>query len=38
MSFAAQWLAYASPYRRFAADLAIDRARLGAGAVREPSP
>jgi hypothetical protein len=38
MSFAAQWLAYASPYRRFAADLAIDCARLGAGAVREPSP
>ena len=38
MSFAAHWLAYASPCRRFAADLAIDCARLGAGAVREPSP
>ena len=36
--FAAQWLAYAIPCRRFAADLAIDCARLGAGAVREPSP
>jgi len=34
-SFAAQWLAYASPCRRFAADLAVDSARLGAGAVRE---
>ena len=34
-SFAAQWLACASPCRRFAADLAIDGARLGAGAVRE---
>src|SRR5271166_4404762 len=34
-SFAAQWLAYASPCRRFAVDLAIDSARLGAGAVRE---
>ena len=33
-SFAAQRLAYASPYRRFAADLAIDSARLGADAVR----
>ena len=33
-SFAARWLAYASPYRRFAADLAIDSARLGAGAMR----
>ena len=33
-SFAAQWLAYASPCRRFAADLAIDCARLGAGAMR----
>ena len=33
-SFAAQWLAYASPCRRFAADLAIDCARLGAGVVR----
>src|SRR5271166_4760810 len=28
-TFAAQWLAYASPCRRFAADLAIDCARLG---------
>src|SRR5260370_42188238 len=35
LSFAAQWLAYASPCRRFAADLAADSARLGAGAVRE---
>ncbi|HKI13528.1 MAG TPA: hypothetical protein VKA12_00670, partial [Roseiarcus sp.] len=26
---------YASPCRRFAADLAVDSARLGAGAVRE---
>ncbi len=34
-SFAAQWLACASPCRRFAADLAVDGARLGAGAVRE---
>jgi len=34
-SFAAQWLAYASPCRRFAADLAVDCARLAAGAVRE---
>src|SRR5208337_2715721 len=33
-TFAAQWLAYASPCRRFAADLAIDCARLGAGVVR----
>jgi hypothetical protein len=33
-SFAAQYLAYASPYRRFAADLAIVSARLGAGVVR----
>ena len=31
---AARWLAYASPYRRFAADLAINSARLGAGAMR----
>ena len=38
MAFAAQWLAYASPCRRFAADLAIDCARLGAGAARGPSP
>jgi hypothetical protein len=34
MAFAAQWLAYASPCRRFAADLAINGARLGAGVVR----
>ena len=34
MSFAAQWLAYASPCRRFAADLAINGARLGADVVR----
>ena len=34
-TFAARWLAYASPCRRFAADLAVDSARLGAGAVRE---
>jgi hypothetical protein len=34
-SFAAQWLACASPCRRFAADLAVVSARLGAGAVRE---
>jgi hypothetical protein len=34
-SFAAQWLACASPCRRFAADLAVDSARLGAGAMRE---
>ena len=32
--FAAQWLAYASPCRRFAINLAIDGARLGAGVVR----
>jgi hypothetical protein len=38
MAFAAQWLACASPCRRFAADLTIGCARLGAGAVREPSP
>jgi hypothetical protein len=37
-SFAARWLAYASPCRRFAADLAIDGAPLGAGAARFPSP
>jgi len=30
----AQWLAYASPCPRFAADLAVDCARLPAGAVR----
>ena len=33
-SFAAQWLAYAIPYRRFAAGLAASDARLGADAVR----
>ena len=32
--FAAQWLAYALPYRRFAAALADDDARLGAGVGR----
>ena len=33
-SFAAQWLAYAFPYRRFARTLAGTGARLGADAVR----
>jgi hypothetical protein len=33
-SFAAQWLAYALPYRRFATALADDDARLGADADR----
>jgi hypothetical protein len=33
-SFAAQWLAYARPYRRFATALADDDARLGADADR----
>jgi hypothetical protein len=33
-SFAAQWLAYALPYRRFATILANSGARLGADAVR----
>jgi hypothetical protein len=33
-SFAAQWLAYALPYRRFARTLAGACARLGADAVR----
>jgi hypothetical protein len=33
-SFAAQWLAYASPCRRFAAALAGSDARLGADVVR----
>ena len=33
-SFAAQWLAYAYPYRRFAAALTSDSARLGASVVR----
>ena len=32
--FEAQWLAYASPCRRFAPDLTADDARLGAGVVR----
>jgi hypothetical protein len=33
-TFTAQWLACALPYRRFAAALADDDARLGAGVVR----
>src|SRR5208283_809353 len=33
-SFAAQWLAYTHPCRRFALGLATDDARLGADAVR----
>lgn len=33
-SFAAQWLAYAIPYRRFAAALTDDNARLGANVDR----
>jgi hypothetical protein len=33
VAFAAQWLAYAIPYRRFAATLAGDAARLGADVV-----
>jgi hypothetical protein len=33
-SFAAQWLAYMHPCRRFAPGLAADGARLGASAVR----
>ena len=33
-SFAAQWLDYAIPYRRFANGLATARARLGADVVR----
>jgi len=33
-SYAAQWLAYALPYRRFACTLAGTCARLGADAVR----
>ena len=33
-SFAAQWLAYALPYRRFARTLAGTGARLGVDAVR----
>ena len=32
--FVAQWLAYALPYRRFAAALTVDTARLGADVVR----
>jgi hypothetical protein len=34
LAFAAQWLAYALPYRRFAVILADANARLGADAVR----
>jgi len=34
LSFAARWLAYALPYRRFACTLAGACARLGADAVR----
>ena len=33
-SFAAQWLAYTHPYRRFVPGLTVDDARLGADAVR----
>ena len=33
LTFTAQWLACALPYRRFAAALADDDARLGAGVV-----
>ena len=33
-AFAAQWLAYAHPYRRFTAALASDSARLGADVDR----
>ena len=33
-TFAAQWLAYAHPYRRFGPALADKHARLGADAVR----
>jgi len=32
--FVAQWLAYMPPYRRFAAALTDDHARLGADVVR----
>jgi hypothetical protein len=32
--FAAPWLAYAYPCRRFAPDLAVNNARLGASVVR----
>ncbi len=34
VTFAAQWLAYALPYRRFAGAIAVADARLGADAVR----
>jgi len=34
ITFAAQWLAYAFPYRRFACTLTSTDARLGADAVR----
>jgi hypothetical protein len=33
VAFAAQWLAYASPYRRFAHALTVAHARLGADVV-----
>ncbi len=33
-NFAARWLAYAFPCRRFASGLATENARLGAGVVR----
>ena len=33
IAFAAQWLAYAIPYRRFASTLAVASARLGADVV-----
>ena len=33
-NFAAQWLAYAFPCRRFVSGLSTENARLGAGAVR----
>src|SRR4051794_35504367 len=36
--FAAQWLAYVLPYRRFADTLASANARLRAGADPTPSP
>ena len=36
--FAAQWLAYTLPYRRFADTLAEACARLGAGWIATPSP
>jgi hypothetical protein len=35
-SFAAQWLAYTTPYRRFAGALAGNNARLGANVGRYP--